>query len=74
MDKFLNVIIIYFEYFLKVVKFLCERRKEMQELGKIRTLDSIKIEEAVSDYLGQYRLLVAREYAQVYNTNNVIVT
>lgn len=62
-DEFLNDLIIYFEYFLKLVEFLLIRRGEM----KTKQLDmrSLQIEQMLSGYLVQYRLILAREYSKI---------
>lgn len=65
-DEFLNALIIYFEYFLKVVEFLLIRRDEVNgENGKIRNMETVHIEQMLAEYLLQYRLVLAREYAKV---------
>lgn len=63
-DQVLNDLIIYFEYFLKVVEFLLIRRDE-SKMGKVRNLDSAHIEKMLGEYLCQYRLILARDYSKV---------
>lgn len=62
-DQFLNDLVIYFEYFLKLVEFLMIRRDEIK--SKMRNMVSVEIEQALSGYLVQYRLLLAREYSLI---------
>lgn len=67
-DEFLNALIIYFEYFLRTVKFLLKRRIESKgDRGRICDMNSVRAEQIVSTNLAQYRLLLAREYAKVSN-------
>lgn len=62
-DQFLNYLIIYFEYFLKLVEFLMIRRDEIKE--KMRDGRSVQIERMLSDCIAQTRLLLAREYSKI---------
>lgn len=62
-DEFLNDLIIYFEYFLKLVEFLLIRRDEMRT--KQLDMRSLQIEQMLSGYLVQYRLILAREYSKI---------
>lgn len=62
-DQFLNDLIIYFEYFLKLVEFLLIRRDEVRE--KLLDTRSVQIEKMLSAYLVQYRLVLAREYSKI---------
>ena len=62
-DRFANYLIIYFEYFLKVIEFLLIRRDDVKI--KVRDMKSVKIERMISEYLVQYRLMLAREYSRV---------
>lgn len=64
-DLFLNDLIIYFEYFLKLVEFLLIRRDELKI--KIRDMKSVQIERMLAEYLVQYRLILARDYSNVRN-------
>lgn len=67
-DQFLNDLIIYFEYFLKIVEFLLIRRDEMSNVdgrSKIHNMHSISIDRILSKYLSQYRLILAREYSRI---------
>lgn len=69
-DDFLNALIIYFEYFLRTVKFLLKRRIETKgENGRICDMNSVRVEQTVSKNLADYRLLLAREYSKVSNLN-----
>lgn len=62
-DEFLNDLIVYFEYFLKLVEFLLIRRDEVQE--KLLDMRSVQIEKMLASYLIQYRLILAREYSKI---------
>lgn len=62
-DTFINNLIIYFEYFLKLVEFLMIRRDELK--SKTRDTQTLRIERMFSGYLVQYRLLLAREYTRI---------
>lgn len=62
-DTFINDLIIYFEYFLKLVEFLMIRRDELK--SKMRNAQSLRIERMLAAYLVQYRLILAREYSRI---------
>lgn len=65
-DIFLNDLVIYFEYFLKLLEFMQIRRDEMQSPDhKTRNLNSNWIEQMLSEYMVQYRLLLARSYSKI---------
>ncbi|KAL5291054.1 hypothetical protein ACFFRR_010459 [Megaselia abdita] len=73
-DAFLNALIIYFEYFLKVLEFLLIRRDELSgKTPQIQSMDSIHIKEMFSEYLIQYRILIAREYSKIITENKETV-
>uniref|UniRef100_T1GVM9 Protein phosphatase 1 regulatory subunit 36 n=1 Tax=Megaselia scalaris TaxID=36166 RepID=T1GVM9_MEGSC len=70
-DSFLNALIIYFEYFLKVLEYLLIRRDELSgKTPQIQSMDSINIKEMFSEYLTQYRILIAREYSKIIMENS----
>lgn len=62
-DQFLNDLIIYFEYFLKLVEFLLIRRDEVK--SKLLDTRSVQIEKMLAGYLMQYRLILARDYSKI---------
>lgn len=62
-DTFINALIIYFEYFLKLVEFLLIQRDELK--SKMRGEKSLCIERMFAAYLVQYRLILAREYSRI---------
>lgn len=65
-DEFLNSLIVYFEYFLKTVELLLDRREACRgETGRIRDMDSVQAEQKMATFLSQHRLILAREYAKV---------
>lgn len=66
LDQFFNDLIIYFEYFLKLVEFLLIRRDETTGgNGKMHNAESVKVDQLYSTYLGHYRLILARDYSKV---------
>lgn len=66
-DDFLSSLIIYFEYFLKIWEFMLIRRDEVTRKfkRKVRNVDTGKVEVTLSEYLSQYRLLLARSYSRL---------
>lgn len=73
-DSFLNALIIYFEYFLKVLEFLLIRRDELSgKTPQIQSMDSVHIKEMFSEYLTQYRIMIAREYSKIITENRETV-
>lgn len=65
-DAFLKALIIYFEYFLKLVEFTLIRRDEITgEEAQIQSNESTEIKRIYSAHLSQYRLLLAREYSNI---------
>ncbi|KAM7344093.1 protein phosphatase 1 regulatory subunit 36-like [Cochliomyia hominivorax] len=64
--RFLKALIIYFEYFLKLVEFILIRRDEISgEKAQIQSGESTEIKRIYSQHLMQYRLLLAREYSEI---------
>ncbi|XP_061393937.1 protein phosphatase 1 regulatory subunit 36-like [Musca vetustissima] len=62
----LKALIIYFEYFLKVLQFILIRREEMMgEKARMQNQDSIEIKRIFSANISQHRLLLAREYSRI---------
>uniref|UniRef100_A0A1A9W7T2 Protein phosphatase 1 regulatory subunit 36 n=1 Tax=Glossina brevipalpis TaxID=37001 RepID=A0A1A9W7T2_9MUSC len=64
--SFLKALIIYFEYFLKVVEFILIQRDEITgEKARLLNAEYPDMQRMFSAHLQQYRLLVAREYSQI---------
>ncbi|XP_013101496.2 protein phosphatase 1 regulatory subunit 36-like [Stomoxys calcitrans] len=62
----LKVLIMYFEYFLKLMEFIVIRREETKaEKARMQTQQSTEIKRIFSANLSQYRLLLAREYSKI---------
>lgn len=65
-DEFLNNLIIYFEFYLKFLEYLLMQRKRGDSTeSKLRNKQTMATELALSEYLDQYRIIVAREYCQI---------
>lgn len=65
-DTFLNDLITYFEYFLKLLEFVVVRRDEMHgPERKARNSDSDRVEQMLSEYMAQYRILLGRSYSKI---------
>ncbi|XP_037960620.1 uncharacterized protein LOC119689790 [Teleopsis dalmanni] len=65
-DRLLNSLIIYFEYFLKLVEMILIRRDETTgPTPKIQSKESLDMKYIFSSHLLQYRLILAREYAEI---------
>lgn len=66
-DEFLSDLIIYFAYFLKLWEFLLIGRDEASCESKQnpRNADTERIESLLSEYLSQYRLMLARDYSKL---------
>jgi len=63
-DRFFKALVIYFEYFLKMVEFVLIRRDEIAgPRAKIQSGQSIDMKRVFSCRLTQYRLILAREYS-----------
>uniref|UniRef100_A0A1A9VVM8 Protein phosphatase 1 regulatory subunit 36 n=1 Tax=Glossina austeni TaxID=7395 RepID=A0A1A9VVM8_GLOAU len=60
---FLKALILYFNYFLKVVEFILIRRDE--KTSSLSSNESAQIQLILSSHLTQYRLLVARAYSVI---------
>ncbi|KAL9922764.1 protein phosphatase 1 regulatory subunit 36-like [Glossina fuscipes fuscipes] len=62
----LKALIMYFEYYLKIVEFiLIERDVEAAEDAQILGIEDIDVRRVYSAHLQQYRLLLAREYSRI---------
>lgn len=65
-DALIKSLIMYFEYFLKLVEFILIRRDEVSgEKAQIQSEQSTEIKRILSSHLSQYRLLVARAYSNI---------
>ncbi|XP_067627613.1 protein phosphatase 1 regulatory subunit 36-like [Eurosta solidaginis] len=70
-DRFLRALIIYFEYYLKMVEFVLIRRDEISgEKAQIQSEDTNEIKRIYSAQLTQHRLLLAREYSVIIMGEN----
>ncbi|XP_017099007.2 protein phosphatase 1 regulatory subunit 36-like [Drosophila bipectinata] len=61
--RLIHALIIYFEYFLRLVEFVLIRRDELA--GQIQSQQTIEMKKTFSIYLSQYRILVARNYSVI---------
>ncbi|XP_043654377.1 protein phosphatase 1 regulatory subunit 36 [Drosophila teissieri] len=61
--RLIHALIIYFEYFLRMVEFVLVRRDELAD--QIQSDQTIAMKKTFSIYLSQYRLLVARNYSVI---------
>ncbi|KAH8268004.1 hypothetical protein KR018_005447 [Drosophila ironensis] len=61
--RLIHALIIYFEYFLRLVEFVLIRRDELA--GQIQSQQTIEMKKTFSLYLSQYRILVARNYSVI---------
>ncbi|KAH8383838.1 hypothetical protein KR009_010859 [Drosophila setifemur] len=59
--RLLHALMIYFEYFLRMVEFVLVRRDELA--GQIQSQQTIEMKKTFSIHLSQYRILVARNYS-----------
>lgn len=65
-DEFLNDLIIYFEYYFKLLEFLLAQRKRNDSTeSKLSDKVSMAREVALSEKMDQYRIILAREYSQI---------
>ncbi|XP_030373336.1 uncharacterized protein LOC115623228 [Scaptodrosophila lebanonensis] len=64
--RLLHALIIYFEYFLRMVEFVLIRRDELAgNMGQIQSEQTNDMKRIFSIYLSQYRMLVARNYSVI---------
>ncbi|XP_064543735.1 uncharacterized protein LOC135432151 [Drosophila montana] len=64
--RLLHGLIIYFEYFLRLVEFVLIRRDEIAgEMAQMQSEQTNEIKRIWSSYLSQYRILVARDYSTI---------
>ncbi|XP_034117166.1 uncharacterized protein LOC117576496 [Drosophila albomicans] len=65
-DKLLHALIIYFEYFLRMVEFVLIRRDEVEgSMSQIQSEQTNELKRICSIHLSQYRMLVARNYSVI---------
>ncbi|EDW13779.1 uncharacterized protein LOC6572169 isoform X1 [Drosophila mojavensis] len=64
--RLLHALIIYFEYFLRMVEFVLIRRDELAgNMAQIQSEQTNDMKRIFSIYLSQYRMLVARNYSAI---------
>lgn len=64
--RLLHSLIIYFEYYLRMVEFVLIRRDEVSgKIAQIQSEQTNEMKRTFSIYLSQYRLLVARNYSVI---------
>ncbi|KAL7729653.1 hypothetical protein ACLKA6_007929 [Drosophila palustris] len=64
--RLLHALIIYFEYFLRLVEFVLIRRDELAgDMAQIQSEQTNETKRIWSIYLSQYRMLVARNYSVI---------
>ncbi|XP_017057493.1 uncharacterized protein LOC108098843 [Drosophila ficusphila] len=62
----LHSLIIYFEYYLRLVEFVLIRRDELSgQMAQVQSAQTNDMKQTFSVYLSQYRLLVARNYCLI---------
>uniref|UniRef100_A0A1A9Z5E3 Uncharacterized protein n=1 Tax=Glossina pallidipes TaxID=7398 RepID=A0A1A9Z5E3_GLOPL len=65
-NAFLKTLIMYFEYYLKIVELILIRRDELAtEDAQILSTEDTDVRRVYSAHLQQYRLLLAREYSRI---------
>ncbi|XP_030081604.1 uncharacterized protein LOC115483695 [Drosophila hydei] len=64
--RLLHALIIYFEYFLRMVEFVLIRRDDLAgNMAQIQSEQTNDMKRIFSIYLSQYRMLVARNYSAI---------
>ncbi|KAH8299908.1 hypothetical protein KR044_007391, partial [Drosophila immigrans] len=64
--RLLHALIIYFEYFLRLVEFVLIRRDELAgNMAQVQSEQTNEMKRIFSIYLSQYRMLVARNYSVI---------
>ncbi|XP_030559598.1 uncharacterized protein LOC115761794 [Drosophila novamexicana] len=64
--RLLHGLIIYFEYFLRLVEFVLIRRDEIAgDMANLQSEQTNEMKRIWSSYLSQYRILVARDYSTI---------
>ncbi|XP_037928276.1 uncharacterized protein LOC119662668 [Teleopsis dalmanni] len=70
-DRFLHALIVYFEYYLKMLEFVLVRRDETTGLTpKIQSDHTMDMKYSFASHLSQYRMMLAREYAEMLRGEN----
>ncbi|KAH8294079.1 hypothetical protein KR054_008172 [Drosophila jambulina] len=65
-EELVHSLIIYFQYFLRMVEFVMIRRDEISgQMGQVQSEQTIDMRCTLSVYLSQYRMLVARNYCEI---------
>ncbi|KAH8294080.1 hypothetical protein KR054_008173, partial [Drosophila jambulina] len=65
-DQLIHALIIYFEYYLRMVEFVMIRRDEVSgHMAQTQSEQTIDMKRTLSVYLSQYRILVARNYCEI---------
>ncbi|XP_068156038.1 protein phosphatase 1 regulatory subunit 36 [Drosophila tropicalis] len=69
--RLIHALIIYFEYFLRMVEFVLIRRDELSgKLAQVQSEQTNEQKRIFSIYLSQYRMLVARNYSIIIKGEN----
>ncbi|XP_016941819.4 protein phosphatase 1 regulatory subunit 36 [Drosophila suzukii] len=62
----LHALVLYFEYYLRLVEFVLIRRDELSgQMAQVQSEQTIEMKQTFSVYLSQYRMLVARNYCEI---------
>ncbi|KAH8241932.1 hypothetical protein KR038_000780 [Drosophila bunnanda] len=65
-EELVHSLIIYFEYFLRMVEFVMIRRDEISgQMAQMQSEQTNDMKRTLSVYLSQYRMLVARNYCEI---------
>ncbi|KAH8241241.1 hypothetical protein KR032_004967 [Drosophila birchii] len=65
-NELIHSLIIYFEYFLRMVEFVLIRRDEISgQMAQTQSEQTNDMKRTFSVYLSQYRMLVARNYCEI---------
>ncbi|KAH8241933.1 hypothetical protein KR038_000779, partial [Drosophila bunnanda] len=65
-DQLVHSLIIYFEYYLRLVEFVLIRRDEVSgQMAQTQSEQTSDMKRTLSVYLSQYRMLVARNYCEI---------
>ncbi|XP_017083670.2 uncharacterized protein LOC108116357 [Drosophila eugracilis] len=65
-SQLIHSLIIYFEYYLRMVEFVLIRRDELSgQMGQVQSEQTNDMKRTFSVYLSQYRMLVARNYCLI---------
>ncbi|KAH8268003.1 hypothetical protein KR018_005424, partial [Drosophila ironensis] len=64
--ELLHSLVIYFEYFLRLAEFIMIRRDELSgNMAQIQSAQTTEMKQTYSVTMGQYRMLVARNYCEI---------